>query len=173
MIPVDPLPFSRPFRVASLSPEGSEVAVEATREECAAVAEDLGLPAVHALSALFVLKGGEQRVAVTGRVTASVARTCVVTLDVFDSVLEENVQVDFAAEGAHASRAGGGDRDPPDPIVDGRIDLGALSVEFVALGLDPYPRKPGGSFAAQSFEEQTASPFGGLARLKGREGQGL
>ncbi len=36
-----------------------------------------------------------------------------------------------------------GGEDPPDPIIDGKIDLGALAAEFFALGLDPYPRKPG------------------------------
>lgn len=37
--------------------------------------------------------------------------------------------------------------DPPDAIVDGHIDLGSLAAEFLALGLDPYPRKPGVAFA--------------------------
>ena len=36
--------------------------------------------------------------------------------------------------------------DPPDPIIGGKIDLGALASEFLALGLDPYPRKPGAKF---------------------------
>ena len=38
------------------------------------------------------------------------------------------------------------DVDAPDPIVDGKIDLGALAAEFMVLGLDPYPRKPGAEF---------------------------
>ena len=32
--------------------------------------------------------------------------------------------------------------DPPDEIVNGRIDLGRVTAEFLALGLDPFPRKP-------------------------------
>ncbi len=28
-------------------------------------------------------------------------------------------------------------RDPPDPIINGKVDLGALALEFLALGLDP------------------------------------
>ena len=44
------------------------------------------------------------------------------------------------------SRAAGGPdtltfEDAPDPIVDGKVDLGALAAEFIALALDPYPRK--------------------------------
>ena len=38
------------------------------------------------------------------------------------------------------------DADIPDPLVGGRIDFGALTAEFLALGLDPYPRKPGIAF---------------------------
>jgi hypothetical protein len=63
-----------------------------------------------------------------------------------------------------------GDEDPPDPIVDGRIDLGALAAEFLALGLDPYPRKPGAAFAGAEPEPERDSPFAALARLKGGEG---
>jgi hypothetical protein len=164
----DAAPFSRPVPVASLPPEGFDVKVEATPEECAAVARQFGLPAIHALSGRYHLKGSEFRVAVTGRVTASVAQTCVVSLDDFDSVVEEEVEVDFAVEGANAfgvtADVGG---DPPDPIVDGRVDLGALTAEFLALGLDPHPRKPGACFAPDRTEEGV-SPFADLARWKTR-----
>jgi hypothetical protein len=44
--------------------------------------------------------------------------------------------------------------DPPEPIVDGIIDLGAVTLEFLALALDPYPRKPGVSFDAGPAEPE-------------------
>ena len=44
------------------------------------------------------------------------------------------------------------DEDDPDPVIDGKIDLGALAAEFFALGLDPYPRKPGVEFVAPAEE---------------------
>ena len=44
------------------------------------------------------------------------------------------------------------DEDEPDPIIDGKIDLGALTAEFFALGLDPYPRKPGAVLDAGAHE---------------------
>ena len=55
-------------------------------------------------------------------------------------------------------------------IVDGRIDLGGLAGEFLALGLDPYPRKPDASFDLGEPEPERDSPFAalsGLARPKG------
>ena len=60
-----------------------------------------------------------------------------------------------------------GDEDPPDLIVDGRIDLGALAAEFLALWLDPYPRKPGAAFEPGEEEAGRDSPFAALARLRG------
>lgn len=59
------------------------------------------------------------------------------------------------------------EEDPPDPIIGGRIDLGALAAEFMALGLDPWPRKPGVEFTPVEEEGEAAeSPFARLARLK-------
>ncbi len=39
------------------------------------------------------------------------------------------------------------DDEPPEPLVDGKIDLGAIATEFLLLGIDPYPRKAGAEFA--------------------------
>ncbi len=56
--------------------------------------------------------------------------------------------------------------DTPESIVDGRLDLGTVVQEFLALGVDPYPRKPGVSFEPV-VEEATPSPFAALAKLRG------
>jgi hypothetical protein len=111
----------------------------------------------------------------------------VLTLEPFDSDLVEEVDVDFAEASTaaraaaqseaqtHASgdaqfgAAASADRDPPDPIENGTIDLGALAAEFLALGLDPYPRKPGAEFAPISDPQDVAErPFDVLKKLTGR-----
>ena len=51
----------------------------------------------------------------------------------------------------------------------GRIDFGALTAEFLALGLDPYPRKPGITFEPVVAGEE-AGPFAGLRKLRDGEG---
>ncbi|MCX8255413.1 MAG: DUF177 domain-containing protein, partial [Beijerinckiaceae bacterium] len=59
--------------------------------------------------------------------------------------------------------------DPADPIVDGKIDLGAVTLEFLTLSLDLYPRKPGVHFTDVSVgdkDEAGESPFAALRRLK-------
>ena len=61
--------------------------------------------------------------------------------------------------------------DPPDPIVDGRIDLGAIALEFLTLSLDLYPRKPGAEFADVQIgeaDDAADSPFAALQRFKDR-----
>ncbi len=37
--------------------------------------------------------------------------------------------------------------EPPAPIVNGRIDVGAVAAEILASAINPYPRKDGVEFA--------------------------
>jgi hypothetical protein len=162
-------PFSRPVRVDRLPPEGTETLVEAGPEERAALARDFGLPEIRSLVGRFRLVGSPHRVQVTGRVTADLAQTCVVTLEPFDAVMEEEVDVDFSAADAFRG-TDAEDAEMPDPIVNGTIDLGSLAAEFLALGLDPYPRKPGVAFEEPAPQEG-ASPFAALGRLQNKDGR--
>jgi uncharacterized metal-binding protein YceD (DUF177 family) len=168
MTPASVGPLSRPVAVTDLPPEGIDVTVEASEEERAALAQDFKLPAIHALSGTFHLSGSPRRVRVTGRVAARISQICVVTLDPFDAEVDEEVEADFAAAdaGMRQEAEEGIDADA-DAIVDGVIDLGALTAEFLALGLDPYPRKPGADFTYQADESRPASPFAVLAKPRG------
>ena len=56
-----------------------------------------------------------------------------------------------------------------DPIEDGRIDLGELVAETMAIELDPYPRKPGAGFADIIEDAEKPSPFSALSKLKGED----
>jgi hypothetical protein len=56
--------------------------------------------------------------------------------------------------------------DAPEPLIDGRIDLGAIATEFLLLGIDPYPRKPGAVFQPPASADVAAHPFAELAALK-------
>ena len=168
MTPESVGPLSRPVSVQHLPPEGLEATVEATPEERAALAKDFKLPAIHALAGRFRLTGTPKRVHVDGVVEARVAQVCVVTLETFDDSIEEEVAVDFAASAA-ASPGGdpeGPDYEPPDEIAGGHVDLGALTAEFLALGLDPYPRKPGADFSYEGQKDPPESPFAALQKLK-------
>jgi Large ribosomal RNA subunit accumulation protein YceD len=160
-------PFSRSVRVETVPEGGVEHVLEANEAERRALAELNGLPAIARLTAKFALhRAGRGMIRVRGDVHAQVTQTCVVSLEPFDIVLDEPVEVRFAASaGESTSRRGPpastaesgafaiGEEDEPDPVIDGKIDLGALAAEFMILGLDPYPRKPGVDFIPASSQE--------------------
>jgi hypothetical protein len=52
------------------------------------------------------------------------------------------------------------------------IDLGALATEFLILGIDPYPRKPGTVFEPPWEGGDVGHPFAGLAALTKRRPEG-
>lgn len=167
-------PLSRPFPIGRVTPGGIDAEVEASAEERAALAADLGLPAIHRLRGTFRLTGSDTRISVTGRIKAEIEQLCVLTLDPFRSTMEEAVEVEFKAPDIRArSRGATLDLDPdeegPEELSGDQIDLGAVTAEFLVLGLDPYPRKPGVDFAPPETERnELDSPFGGLAALRGK-----
>ncbi|WP_372422151.1 YceD family protein [Salinarimonas chemoclinalis] len=169
----DALPLSRLVPVDRLPARGEVVRVEASEDERTALARDFGLPGIASLVGEFRVSGDARRAGVTGVVRGRVTRTCVVTLEPFEAQITEEVDVDFAPASEPASEEEAALRaiDPPDEIVDGRIDLGALTAEFLALGLDPYPRKPDAAFEPV-IEDADVSPFAGLKSMKGPKGGG-
>jgi uncharacterized metal-binding protein YceD (DUF177 family) len=170
MTPESVGPLSRQVDVRNLPPHGSEIRVEATAEECAALAKDFKLPRIQSLTGDFKLKGTPRRLHVSGRVNAAITQICVVTLEPFDSAVEEEVDVEFAESGGIPAEPPTEihDYEPPDEIVSGHVDLGALAAEFLVLGLDPYPRKPGSDFSFESGGTEKDSPFAALGKLKGK-----
>jgi hypothetical protein len=174
----DAPPFSRRVKVDALPADGLPQTIEANPDERAGLAAANRLPAIASLTASFaVRRSGRGGARVTGEVHAEVTQLCVVSLEPFAATVDEPVDVRFApaataaaprrvkADEAEVVEVGG--EDPPDPIIDGTIDLGALAAEFFALGLDPYPRKPGVAFdPPEDAQDGDESPFAALADPK-------
>lgn len=176
-------PLSRRFEATAARDGGAAFRLEATEAERGALAASCDLAGIDALAADFrVTADGDGGLRVTGSAAARVRQVCVVSLEEFASDIAESIDVRFAplaeVEALAAERAARppvqdeeDDADLPDPIVQGRIDLGALAAEMLVLGLDPYPRKPGVAFAdpaAAEPEEPDASPFAVLRTFKER-----
>ena len=165
-------PFSRVVRVDALPQDGQTVTIEATPAEREALASSFELPAIAALTAtLRIEPWGRGGARVTGAVHGELTQICVVSLEPFPATVDEAVDVQFAPQAPVESRPPAAKEtlslageDEPDPIIDGRIDLGALAAEFFALGLDPYPRKPGASFDPPHDATEEDSPFAALRR---------
>jgi uncharacterized metal-binding protein YceD (DUF177 family) len=169
-------PFSRPVRVDALPVDGVTQTIVADEAERAALAALNHLPAIAKLTASFTLRrNGRDGARVSGFVRADVTQVCIVALEPFAASVDEPVEIVFAPPAkAVPARRGVVEEvnldlaaeDPPDTIIDGVVDLGALAAEFLALGLDPYPRKPGAELAAPAPERGADSPFAALAGLK-------
>lgn len=171
-----PVPWSVPLAVRDVPAEGLHRDIVADSAARAAVAELAGVSAITRLEASFdaALFRGEG-LHVTGEVSATVGQQCVVTLEPMASEINEAVDVVFIPPGsgalaAAATEKADGVEDEPEILSGGAVDLGAIATEFLILGIDPYPRKPGAVFAAPAAEEERDNPFTVLAALKGRSG---
>jgi uncharacterized metal-binding protein YceD (DUF177 family) len=171
----DDLPWSHPIEVSALPAEGRSyelVPDEATRKRLAAVANVVSIASLNV--SLLVRPVGEDGAEATGSLEGMVRQTCVVSLEEFDNKIAETIAVDFAV--AAESKAETEDEeeieDLPDPIVGGKIDLGALATEFLILAIDPYPRKPGAALEVKDAPEESPeprrNPFEQLSGLKDR-----
>lgn len=176
--------FSHTVRVETIRQRGTPAVVGVDTDALARIAAALGIASLERLEGRFTLTRNGERVRLEGHLDAELHQTCIVTLEPFAVALSLPVRLDFmpeadlAAIAARAARDAGKDTgeidievklnedDPPEPIVDGVIDLGAVMLEFLALSLDPYPRKPGAAFAAAEPDVLLQSPFAALARLK-------
>lgn len=174
-----PLPISRPQAARGVPAEGLDVVVTPSEEELRKLAQGNGLVAVKSLEArLRVTRSGKEELLVKGRLRAEIRQSCVVSLEEFDSALDEEVRVRFAPPPPEAGGSGKTsetdkisldraldlDDDGPDPLIGGTVDLGGVVCEFFTLALDPYPRRPGVRFEEPAAAKVEEGPFAALAR---------
>lgn len=158
--------------VDTIPDEGLHRAIAAPAEICTGVAALAGAREVSLLSAEFDLIREGALVLVTGRVRARVGQTCVVSLEPIETEVDEPIDVTFAPAVDSDAGAHKADEEPPEPLIGGTVDLGAIATEFLILGLDPYPRKAGVEFSPPAVEKDGPHPFAALAALKKGSGGG-
>lgn len=167
--------FSRPVLVDVISTRGIDMDVEANEAECVALAQRFGIDRVVSLKAKAQLKAlaGGNLFRVDGHLFAVVQQTCVVTLEPFEQQVDESFVIVFGADPDSDSvelELSFDDDDPPEPLVDGAIDVGEVVAEHLALALDPFPRKAGAELPDRPEEpveiEEKVSPFAALAAFK-------
>jgi uncharacterized metal-binding protein YceD (DUF177 family) len=171
-------PWSVPVAVEDIPDHGLHIEIDATTAVRAQVlALVAGLASVRELpklSAVFDLTRRGARVHVAGHVSARATQTCVVSLEPIETDVEEAVDVLFAPadtlqpETVVYDNATKDEKEPPEPLVDGTVDIGALATEFLVLGVDPHPRKAGAEFAPLKVGDDGAKPFAALEALKKR-----
>lgn len=172
-----PDPWRVPVVVAQIPEVGLHRDIEADQPVRKAMADVAGLREILSASAsLDVMPRGGGRFHVAGHVRARVGQTCVVTLDPIENDIDEPIDLIFAPPEQipelsdlvdDAAESEEEIPDPPEPIVNGIIDLGRLATDALFLAIDPYPRKPGAVFEPRvEADDPEDHPFAALKALK-------
>ena len=163
--------WSFPIAVAAIPDTGRRVDIVADQGAREVIAKAANLAALPRLEAGFDLtRHGAEGLRLVGRVQATVVQNCVVTLEPIESEIDEAVDLVFLPVASAAADTAAlqtvDAEEPPETLKDGVLDLGAVATEFLLLGIDPYPRKPGAVFDAPPAGDPSSHPFAALAALK-------
>jgi len=170
-------PWSVPVLVEQIPDTGLHREIDADPAARAAMAEVAGLREILSANAsLDVTPESRGRVHVIGRVQARIGQTCVVTLDPIENEIDEPIDLVFAPPEQipvlsdlvdEAAESDTEIPDPPEPIINGAIDLGRLATDALFLAIDPYPRKPDAVFEPLiAAADPMDHPFAALKALQ-------
>ena len=162
-------PWHVPVRLEDVPETGLHFDLVAGEHVRAGLAALAGVPDMPRLEAAIDVARHGNGLRATGRVSATVGQTCVVTLEPMENQVDQLIDVIFApsSTGDFADQNAAFEADePPEVLSDGTADLGAIAAEFLLLGIDPYPRKPSAEFAPPAEAGAAATPFAALAKLK-------
>ncbi|MFZ3484763.1 YceD family protein [Sphingomonas sp. 3-13AW] len=163
--------FSRPQRLDRIGAGESQVQVEATADERAALARRFRLIAIDSLAADFTLHQEAAGVAARGTLRGAVVQACVATGEPVPETIEERFALRFLPEGTPE-----GDELELSPeecdtmfFEGSAIDLGEAAAETLALALDPFPRAPNADAILREagvLREDEVQPYSAFAALK-------
>jgi uncharacterized metal-binding protein YceD (DUF177 family) len=165
-VTVPNLPYSEPVRLHQVA-GGVKRTLEPDAAARVRIAKALDLASLESFTAEMELAPTPAGWRLSGRVRASLAQICGITLE----PLPVEIDAPFSISLAEAVDEDSDeiiitmDDESPDLIEDGQIDLGQYAVEQLALRLDPFPRKPGAEFV-QPPEPAEISPFAVLKQLR-------
>lgn len=144
----------------SVPAKGRHVKMKATAEQCAALAKRIGVAAVKSAQADLDLssQNGGHVLHVDGHLQAEVTQNCVMTFQPFDTFVEDNFEAWYAdydkavpfnrAKVEAKAKMEGDDiqildeKEDPEPMVEGKVDIGDLVIQYLSLAINPYPRHP-------------------------------
>lgn len=167
-----------------IGPEGLHYSITATPAQCTALARRFGILKILSLSGEVDLRQDSRigHYRLQASLLADVEQACIVSLEPVREQISEDFERFYARpELIEAEAEPDPDEDiadwldpeaadPPDPLENGRIDIGEALAEELALSLNPYPRRPDATlpetYVQEAPETATIRPFAALAKLK-------
>ena len=173
-------PWPCEISLAQVDRGAVKLKLEPSAEQRKAIAKQLDLVSLEALTAEVFLTSWLDGAEISGVLRARVVQTCSATADDFETPID--ARFDLRVLPANSKNAPQGedsgdlgvdpDADDPPDVLDGeKVDVSGYVIEHLALELDPFPRKPGAVFV-QPPEPVELSPFAALKSLKSTDEEG-
>ncbi|MBQ9235795.1 MAG: DUF177 domain-containing protein [Alphaproteobacteria bacterium] len=169
--------FSYPLKLEDMSATPKTYHLKANPAHLKETADLLRLSALHSLNCDITVSFDKTRhqVDVTGRLSAQVEHTSVISLQTFIRPYQIDFYLTYDPELTYAKQRELEDfsdinADIPEVMENKQIDLAAITVEQLALNLDDFPKKEGETFNFVSEFDETDNlsrrPFEILKKIK-------
>jgi len=164
------LELSRLFNLEDAAAKPRRAIVEASAEECKALAKRFHILGLSALRAELVIKSDPLGYVVEGNISGQVQQKCVVSLDAVDENISDHFKTYYILTSemdklALDSEDDAGFDEDFEELIESQIDLGELVAQHFALALNPYPRSENAEKSAEKLGKPH-NPFDVLAKLK-------
>ena len=156
---LSPSEWFYPFNADNVPATGKTVKIQAAPENLRAIADRIGVVKTTSVEATIHLQpqNGGHILYISGHFKADVVQECVTTLEPITSHIESDFeawyadhdkalpfsrvkhQIKITEEGEEIQMLE--EKDDPEPLIDGQVDLGEVVIQFLSLAIDPYPRK--------------------------------
>ncbi|RMF08454.1 MAG: DUF177 domain-containing protein [Alphaproteobacteria bacterium] len=176
--PTDIREFSYLLEVEELARAPLSRSFSASAEERAALARRFDLVAVGALNVEARVTPESEGFLLEGELDGIVTQECVVTLEPVESTIASRFRVRYMSPDAFTALTGGdseeeaidADSEDVEPLPAEGIDIGEVAAQYLALSLEPYPRKDGAVLDRPEEKSDSGgarpNPFAVLKTLK-------
>ncbi len=165
--------FSYPLKIEDINQGEQTYKLRANKAQLETLREILQIPAVNYFEADIKLTFQKKKgvLDVSGEVRAGLTLTSVISLDEFEKEYKSNFSLTYDTNATYEQiREMDEDieDDIPDIVIDGKIDLGDIAIEQLALVMEDHPRKAGEEFTSviENDSEVRENPFAILSKLK-------
>ena len=169
--------WSHPVDVTDLVGE-KKVQIDLDKKDLTAIRHFLKLQSLDMLRCDISLtrNKGAFLISVKGHISARLSQNCVITLEPVHEKIEEDFEAFYAdytdampiSRGKKELYARHGmtdipildEKEDPEPLEDGIIDIGDVVLQFLSLAINPYPQKEGAMASTETVsEDANASPY--------------
>ena len=158
--------MTRIVEVRALSPKPKNMEWDATKEELKDIATRLNVLEVKDLHVQLTIEK-KNLIKVSGNFTAHIIQACVVSGEPVEEAVSDTFEDFFGEHKRHAVPIDiDMESQDVETVENGRIDVGELVLQYLVLGLNPYPRKKGVAEVEFLEEDDKENPFAVLAKLK-------